>query len=54
MPRFTSKDGKLTVETAIPAEAARLRAEGFREQKAKTAEVREADAAKPEAPKSNK
>jgi len=47
MPRFTNADG-LTVETAIPAEAARLRAEGFREQKARTAEVKQADAAKTE------
>ena len=49
MPRF-EKDG-ITVETAIPREAARLRSEGFREQKAKTAAVREADAAQT-APKS--
>ena len=44
MPRFTSKDGKTTVETAVPREAAELRAQGFTEQKAKTAAVRDADA----------
>ena len=43
MPRFT-KDG-LTIETAVATEAAELRAQGFTEQKARTAEVREADAA---------
>lgn len=43
MPRFI-KDG-LTVETAIPREAAELRSQGFTEQKAKTAAVKEADAA---------
>lgn len=43
MPRFTNKEG-LTIETAVPREAAQLRAEGFTEQKAKTAAVREADA----------
>jgi hypothetical protein len=42
MPRFT-KDG-LTVETSVPREAAELRRDGFTEQKAKTAAVREADA----------
>lgn len=45
MPRFISKDGSVTVETAVPREAAELRAQGFTEQKAKTAAVREADAA---------
>ncbi|AHB31623.1 hypothetical protein ArV2_gp12 [Arthrobacter phage vB_ArS-ArV2] len=45
MPRFTSKDGTVTVETAVPREAAELRAQGFTEQKAKTAAVKEADAA---------
>lgn len=50
MPRFT-KDG-LTIETAVPREAAELRAQGFTEQKARTAAVREAEAPKAEAPKS--
>lgn len=45
MPRFTK--GDVTVETSIPREAAELRAGGFTEQKAKTAAVKEADAAKP-------
>lgn len=44
MPRFT-KDG-LTIETAIPREAAELRRDGFKEQKAKTAAVREAESPK--------
>jgi len=44
MPRFTK--GDLTVETAIPREAARLRSEGFTETKARTAEVKKADAQK--------
>lgn len=43
MPKFT-KDG-LTIETAVPREAAELRRDGFIEQKAKTAE-----AVKPVAP----
>lgn len=42
MPRFT-KDG-LTVETAVPTEIAELRRDGFTEQKARTAEVKAADA----------
>ena len=42
MPRFV-KDG-LTIETAVPREAAELRRDGFTEQKAKTAAVKEADA----------
>lgn len=44
MPRFTK--GGLTVETAIAREAAELRRDGFTEQRAKTAAVREADSAK--------
>jgi hypothetical protein len=52
MPRFTK--GDLTIETAIPREAAELRAQGFTEYKARTAEVKEADAAKADAPKSTK
>lgn len=46
MPRFVSKDGKHTVETAVPRERVDLLAQGYTEQKAKTAAVREADAAK--------
>lgn len=42
MPRFT-KDG-LTIETAVPREASELRAQGFTEQKARTAAVRQAEA----------
>lgn len=52
MPRFT-KDG-LTIETAVATEAAELRRDGFVEHKARTAVVKEADAAKAEAPKSTK
>jgi hypothetical protein len=46
MPRFTKEsDGRtITVETSVPREAAQLRAEGFTEQKARTAAVRESDA----------
>lgn len=46
MPRFV-KDG-LTIETSVPTEAAELRRDGFTEQKARTAEVKQADAAKTE------
>lgn len=49
MPRFTSKDGQHTVETAVATEGAELRAQGYVEQKARTAEVKEADAAKADA-----
>jgi hypothetical protein len=52
MPRFTNSEG-LSIETAVPSEAANLRAQGFTEQKARTAEVKEADAAQA-APKSSK
>lgn len=45
MPRFINNEG-LTLETSVPGEAARLRAEGFTEQKARTAAVRETDAAR--------
>jgi len=48
MPRFT-KDGH-TVETAVPTEAAELRRDGYKEEKARTADVKEADAAKADAP----
>ena len=50
MPRFT-KDG-LTIETAVASEAAELRRDGFTEQKARTAEVKKAEAA--QAPESSK
>lgn len=43
MPRFI-KDG-LTIETAVPREAAELRAQGFTEQRARTVAVKQADAA---------
>ncbi|SDK79124.1 hypothetical protein [Arthrobacter sp. ok362] len=54
MPRFTSKDGTHTVETAIPTEAAELRRDGYVEQKARTTAVKEADAVKADASKSTK
>jgi hypothetical protein len=54
MPRFISKDGKHAVETSVATEAAELRRDGFKEEKARTAEVREADTAKADAPKSTK
>lgn len=44
MPRFIK--GDLVIETAVATEAAELRRDGFTEQKAKTAPVREADNAK--------
>jgi hypothetical protein len=44
MPRFT-KDGH-TVETAVATEAAELRRDGYKEEKARTAEVKAADSAK--------
>ena len=50
MPRFTSPDGQHTVETAVATEAAELRRDGYSEQKARTADVKEADAAKADAP----
>ncbi|WNT44909.1 hypothetical protein SEA_ABBYDAISY_14 [Arthrobacter phage AbbyDaisy] len=57
MPRFVSKDGNHVVETSVATEAAELRRDGFTEQKARTAAVREADAvaqAEPaKSPKSN-
>ena len=52
MPRFT-KDG-LTIETAVASEATELRAQGFTEQKARTAAVRDAEAPKADAPKTSK
>jgi len=42
MPRFIKDD--VTIETALPREAAELRSQGFKEQKARTAEVKKADA----------
>lgn len=42
MPRFTKDDA--VIETANPREAVRLRSQGFKERKARTAEVRKADA----------
>jgi hypothetical protein len=48
MPRYISPDGKLTIETAIATEAAELRRDGFKEEKAKTAVVKAADAVKTE------
>ena len=46
MPRFVSKDGAHAIETSHPAERVQLLAQGYREQKAKTAAVRQADAGK--------
>lgn len=43
MPRFVSKDGKHTIETSNPTEAVSLRTQGYREQKARTQVVRQAD-----------
>jgi hypothetical protein len=51
MPRFISPDGQIVIETAIPTEAAELRRDGFKEEKARTSAVREAEATKAEAPK---
>lgn len=45
MPRF-EKDG-LTVETAVPREAAELRAQGFKETAARTKAVKTAEADAP-------
>jgi hypothetical protein len=42
MPRFVKDD--LVIETALPREAAELRSQGFTQQKARTAEVKKADA----------
>lgn len=46
MPRFVSKDGQHSIETSHPGERVQLLAQGYREQKAKTAAVRQADAVK--------
>ena len=48
MPRFVK--GDVVVETYIPREAAQLRAQGFTEQKARTAEVKKADAEQAKTP----
>lgn len=45
MPRYTSKDGKQTIETSSAREGVNLRAQGFTESKARTAQVRQTDAA---------
>jgi len=42
VPRFI-KDSTV-IETSLPREAAQLRAEGFKEEKARTAAVKKADA----------
>lgn len=46
MPRFVSKDGEHAVETSHPAERVSLLAQGYREQKARTQAVKQADAGK--------
>jgi len=51
MPRF-EKDG-LTVETAVPREAAELRAQGFKETAARTKAVRSAEADSPKTSTTN-
>ena len=47
MPRY-EKDGFDPIETSLPSEGVQLRAEGWREYKARTAAVREADAERTE------
>lgn len=47
MPRY-EKDGFDPIETSLPREGVQLRAEGWREYKARTAAVREADAERTE------
>lgn len=49
MPRF-EKNGAV-VETSVPREVVNLKARGFVEHEARTAPVREAEAAKADAPK---
>jgi hypothetical protein len=51
MPRFT-KEGQTPIETSVAREAAELRSQGWTEQKARTREVKQADAVKAETPKS--
>lgn len=46
MPRFVSKDGTHAIETSHPAERVQLLAQGYREQKARTTAVKQADAGK--------
>lgn len=45
MPRFVSKDGKHSIETSNPVERVSLLRQGYREQKARTAAVKQADQA---------
>ena len=45
MARFVSKDGKHTTETSNPVERVSLLRQGYREQKARTAAVKQADQA---------
>lgn len=56
MPRFTKEvDGRnLIIETAVPREAAELRAQGFAEQEARTTAVKGVEAKQAEAPKTSK
>jgi len=49
MARFVSKDGKHTVTTTNPREQVQLRAQGFREVKARTTAVKQADQAQAQA-----
>lgn len=49
MPRFTSKDGKVSIETSNAREIVNLRRDGFKESVARTAEVRKADTEHPAA-----
>lgn len=46
MPRYVHKDTGHVVETSNATEGGQLRAAGYREQKARTTAVREADAKK--------
>ena len=46
-PRY-EKEGHDPIETSLPSEGVQLRAEGWREYKARTAAVREADAERTE------
>lgn len=49
MPRFTSKDGNVSIETSNAREIVALRRDGFKETVARTAEVREQDTESPAA-----
>lgn len=46
MPRYVHPETNHAVETSHPAEGVQLRAAGYREQKARTTAVRQADQAK--------